>query len=259
MSFFPSSLDAVGQHVRTTFGDGVIIANLGGDGAAGPRYRVKFPFGIGFVRSHAIMHSIEHPDGTKFVRRDGVMEKENASFPEEREGAVRLDSKFKLLFGSECIYLFIRLFTSLVSLLDDIETHLRDNADLVDPTLYYYDPMKSQDEKKVTKFDFAAMITKLKNVIAGSLSLKDFEAFCRRVSSDIVQKMAALPKLVERGAIMLKKTAEEDLLLQLYDYCQFTGVVSIYYSVTTLCSSCWFGELTVHKLFFLVVCRIPSS
>ena len=227
MNCFFLPLDAVGQHVRTTFGDGVIIANLGGDGAAGPRYRVKFPFGIGFVRSHAIMHSIENPDGAKFVRRDGVMEKENTSAPDEREGTVRLDSKFKLLFGSECIYLFIRLFTSLVSLLDDIETHIRQHADMVDPTLSYYDPMKSQDEKKVAKFDFAAVITKLKSVIAGSVSLKDFETFCRRVSSDIVHKMAALPKLVERGASMLKKTAEEDLLLQLYDYCQFTGVVSI--------------------------------
>lgn len=224
--FFLLPLDAVGQHVRTSFGDGVIIANLGGDGAAGPRYRVKFSFGIGFVRSHAILHSIENPDGTKFVRRDGVMEKEIVSAFEEREGVVKLDNKFKLLFGSECIYLFIRLFTSLVSLLDEIETHIRDHPDVIDPTWSYYDPMKSQDEKKVTKFDFAAMITKLKSVIAGTVSLKDFETFCRRVSSDIVHKMAALPKLVERGASMLKKTAEEDLLLQLYDYCQFTGVVS---------------------------------
>lgn len=225
--------DAIGQHVRTSFGDGVIVANLGRDGSAGPRYRVKFPFGVGFVRSHAIMHGIENPDGVRFVRRDGVMEKDTSSATaEEREGGVRLDDKFKLLFGSECIYLFIRLYTSLVSLLDEIESYIHENPTMIDPTMEYYDPMKSQEEKKVTKLDFPAVNTKLKNVIAGTLSPKDYEAFCRRVSPDIVYKMAALPKLVERGANMLKKAAEEDLLLQLFDFCQFTGAVSITVSMT---------------------------
>ncbi len=217
--------------MRTTFGDGVIIANLGVDGAAGPRYRVKFPFGIGFVRSHAIMHGIESPDGAKFVRRDGVMEKGSTFAVDERESSVKLDNKFKLLFGSECIYLFIRLYTSLVSLLDEVESCIQKNPTANDPTTEYYDPMKSQEDKEVPTLDFPAVINELKNVVAGTFSPKEYEAFCRRVSPDFVHKMAALPKLVERGANMLKKTAEEDLLLSLYDYCQFTGVVSIVVSM----------------------------
>jgi len=214
---------AIGQHVRTTYGDGVILACLGGDGTAGPRYRVKFPYGIGFVRSYAIMHGVNNPDGAKFIRHEGVMEREADPSDDERDSAVRLDKKFKLLFGSECIYLFIRLYSSLVALLDDIESYLRENPTLTDPSSKYYVGLTSNEEKQTVKLDFSAMIAELKCLITGTLSFKDFETFCRRVSPEIVHKMAALPKLVERGASMLKKTAEEDLLLQLFDYCQFTG------------------------------------
>lgn len=204
-------------------GDGVILAVVDGDNSAGPRYRVKFPFGVGYLRSHAIMHEIENPGGAKVARRDGVTEV-NEGLGEE--SAVRLDKKFKLLFGSECMYLFIRLFTSLVSLLDEIESYIREHPTMVDPTSEYYDPMKSTDEKEAPKLNFASVVTKLKSVIAGTLSPKDFEAFCRRVSPDSVHKMAALPKLVERGANTLRQVADEDLLLQLFDYCQFPGAVS---------------------------------
>jgi hypothetical protein len=233
--------------VRASVGDGVILAALEGDSSAGPRYRVEFPFGIGYLRSHAILHEIENSESAKMMEKEQV--------PIDNEAAVRLDKKFKLLFGSECIYLFLRLFTSLVTLLDQIETDIRDQATDGDPTTGYYDPMNSMDEKEVPKLDFTTVVTKLKSVFAGSLSLKDFEAYCRRVSPESVFKMAALPKLVERGATTLKKMAEEDLILQLFDHCQFTGAVS--YGARMIIIRSFIPLNMCYLLFFL--CRILLS
>lgn len=221
------SLDATGQCVRTAFGDGVVLAFLDRDDVKGSRYLIKFRFGTGYIRASAIMHGIKNPDGSRYVRRGGVMEKETSCTGEASESNVQLDKKFKLLFGSECIYLFIRLYTSLVSMLDDIETFVRENPARVDPIKSYYDPMKTQEDRSSTKLDFASVVSNLKRVICGSLSAKEYEAFCRRVSSESVHKMVALPKLIERGALMLKRTAHEDLLLQLFDCCLYPGAVSV--------------------------------
>jgi hypothetical protein len=203
---------------------------LEGDDTVGPRYRVRFPFGIGFVRAYAIMHGI-HADGTKYVRRDGQMEKEDESTDGNdwggAQGPAKLEKKFKVLFGSDCIYLFLRLYSYLVSLLDEIDSFLRANPTMVDPTTNYYNPMKSHDEKNDVRLDFAAVMTNLQKVIGRKMSSKDFEAFCRRVSPEIVHKMAALPKLVEKCADMMAQTAKEDLLLQLFDFCNIPAAVSL--------------------------------
>eukprot|EP00934_Nitzschia_sp_Nitz4_P006570 Nitzschia sp. Nitz4//scaffold106_size73319//51333//55917//NITZ4_005742-RA/size73319-augustus-gene-0.6-mRNA-1//1//CDS//3329532538//6560//frame0 len=213
---------ATGQHVRTAVGDGVVLAYLPGNENVGPRYRVKLAYGVGYVQAYAILHGIENPDGTKFVRRDGVMEKEVDVADMDRSD-VALDNKFKLLFGSKNIYLFLRLYSSLVSLLEDIEGTIRSNPPSVDPSANYYDPMKSQEAPPATRLDFSALMTNLKRAIKDQMDMKEFETFCRRVSPTLVHKMSALPKLVAKGADMLVQTANEDLLLQLFDYCQYTG------------------------------------
>lgn len=191
----------------------------------GPRYRVKFPFGIGFVRAYAIMHGIQSVDGAKYVRRDGQMEKDSEGGDDEESSSVKLDKKFRLLFGTDYMYLFLRLYSFLVSSLDEIDSFLRANPTMQDPTLAYYNPMKSSDEKKAAKLDFPTLMLNLQKVISRKLSSKDFEAFCRRVSPEIAHKMAALPKLVEKCADMMVQTAKEDLLLQLFDFCQYPGAV----------------------------------
>lgn len=220
-------LVATGQHIRTAFGEGVILAYLTDSPESVGRYRVKFPFGIGYVQASAIMHAIPNNDGTKYIRRDGVMEKDT-EVDSDDSSTVVVDKKFKVLFGSEKIYLFMRLYSSLVSLLEEIESFIRANPAMDDPSSKYYNPMKSANDTNATNLDFPTVILNLKKVIGGKMSTKDFEAFCRRVSPDLVHKMAALPKLVERGGLMLVHTAEEDLLLQLFDHCQYVGAVSIH-------------------------------
>jgi hypothetical protein len=153
------------------------------------------------------------------------------------ESTVMVDKKFKLLFGSDSIYLFLRLFTFLVSLLDEIQDYLQSHPTHADPTLSYYNPIKSGpgDEKPrvESKLDFSAVMMKLRQVITKNLSHKDFEAFCRRVNADIVYKMSALPRLVEKCGDMIIKVSEEDLLPRLYDICRYGGQNPV-----TLRSSC---------------------
>jgi hypothetical protein len=209
------------------YGPGTILAFMDTPND-GPRYRVKPPYGIAFLQPYAIMHNVDAEDGSRFARRDDEMIKQNhASESEAVEGvaSVVVDKKFKVLFGSSSVYLFLRLYSFLISLLDEIEEYLRANPTMVDPTLTYYNPMKSTDEKQVTetKLNFPSVIVRLGEVIAKQLSTKDFEAFCRRVNREIVHKMAALPKLVEKCGDLMIKVAEEDLLPHLFDICQYSG------------------------------------
>jgi len=184
-----------------------------------PQYRVKFPEGVGYVRVQNVLNSIG----------DGALEASDAG--EDKE-VVRLDKKFKLLFGTESIYLFIRLYTSLVSLLDDISIHVRDNPRVSDPSASYYDPMNSQEEdgekenKKSEKFDFRSLTDKLEAVLVGKVTTKEYETYCRQLAPDAVHKIVSLPRLIERAADTLKQTSDEDKLLQFFEHCQFTGVVS---------------------------------
>lgn len=188
----------------------------------GPRYRIKLPYGIGFVSASAIAHGLHTAGGPKYVRNDGHLVKEDNMMNGDTDTpSLKLDKKFKLLFGTESIYVFVRLYSGLVSILDDVETFCRSNPTMADPAKSYYNPMKSADDKKDIKLDFSTMILKLQKVISKKQSAKDFEAHCRRMSPEMVYKMAALPKIVEQCADVMRQTAVEDLLLPLFDYCQY--------------------------------------
>jgi hypothetical protein len=215
-------VDATGQQVRTSFGDGTILSFIETEKDLGPRYRVKFPYGIGFVSASSIAHGLQTADGAKYVRHDGrVVKEDNAMNGDKETPSIKLAKKFKLLFGTENIYVFMRLYSGLVSLLDDVEAFCRANPTMADPAKSYYNPMKSVDEKRDAKLDFSTMILKLQNVISKKQSAKDFEAHCRRMSPEMVHKMAALPKIIERCADVMCETATEDLLLPLFDFCQY--------------------------------------
>lgn len=228
-TFFVAFIDANGQRIKTAFGEGTILAFLEGNSTLGPRYRVKFPYGTGFMSADAIIHGVHASDGTKYVRRDGQMKKDSDAGDNGDSSAVRLDKKFRLLFGTDHIYVYLRLYSFLVASLDEIDSFLRINPTMQDPTLAYYNPLASaKAEKKPVKLDFPALMRNLQRVMARKLSAKDFETFCRRVSPEMAHKMAALPKLIEKCAESMVQTAKEDLLLQLYDFCQYPGAVSTY-------------------------------
>ncbi|KAL3918541.1 MAG: hypothetical protein SGILL_004187 [Bacillariaceae sp.] len=214
---------AIGERVLTALGEGTIQAFLNTE--EGPRYRVKLPFAIATLQPYAILHNVDAGDGTKYVRRDDEMVKEKDVVATNGDSSLVVDDKFKLLFGSDSIYLFMRLYTFLVTLLDDIQDHLSRNAIPADPSLSYHNPINSGDKPQHTssKLDFGAVLSNLRKVVARTMTHKDFETFCRRVNKEIVYKMAALPRLVEKCGDMMIKMAEEDLLPRLFDVCQYTG------------------------------------
>lgn len=215
--------DAVGQTVQTAMGIGTIQAFLNtGDG---PRYKVKLPFGSAVLQPYAILHNVVAGDGSKYVRRAEEMVKE----PTAANGytSLTVDQKFKLLFGSDSIYLFLRLYAFLVSLLDEIQAYLQTHPTVSDPSKEYYNPIKSGSGDSMvhggSKLDYGAVLSNLRKVMDKTMTMKDFETFCRRVNRNIVYKMAALPRLVEKCGDMMIKVSEEELLPRLYDICQYTG------------------------------------
>jgi len=231
--------DAVGERVMTAFGEGTIQAFVDGiDSEEAPRYSVKLPFGIGHLQPYAILHNVDAKDGSKYIRRDDEMMKDpNSSkvISNGSESPVVVDKKFKLLFGSDSIYLFLRLYGFLISLLDDIKEYLERNPARFDPSQAYYNPIKSaEDREKVDrKLNFASITAKLGDVVAKKTTLKEFETFGRRVNRDITYKISALPKLVERCGDMMIKMSEEDLLPSIFDTCQYSGQCPV-----TLRSTC---------------------
>lgn len=161
------------------------------------------------------------------------LEMEKVKIEEKTMPPIQLDNKFKLLFGTEKIYSFLRLYIGLVSLLDEIESYLRVNPATGDARKSYYNPMRSADEKKATKMDFSTMILNLQEVVAKKQSMKDFESYCRRLSPEIVHKMAALPKVVTQCAYFMRIVADEDRLLHLSDLCNHPHRVSFQFMMMT--------------------------
>merc|ERR1712224_203466 len=166
-------------------------------------------------------------DGSRDSRRDDEMLKETKSQIDDDEATstIAVDKKFRLLFGSDSIYLFLRLYGFLISLMHDIKEYLYNNPTTLDRRRSYYSPLKSTDhpQKIEGRLDFAGMVVKLGEVVGKKMSLKDFETFARRINRDITYKMAALPKLVERCGDMMIKMSEEDLLPSIFDTCQYSG------------------------------------
>ena len=216
---------AAGQRVVTSFGEGTILTFLASDGSMADRYRVKFPYGIGYLSPSAVMHAIT-TESNKYVRVAGEMKKdEEFSAAPVSDSIAKVHESYKLLFASDRVYVFLRLYGYIVALLEDISSHIEKDPNRKDPVLSYYDPMKSEEaDGSALKLNFASFISHLNLVVAKKITLKEFEAFCRRLSTDRVPRMSALPKLLDKAAAALAKVAEEDLLLNLYDYCQYRGV-----------------------------------
>jgi len=236
---------AAGQKVQTAFGEGIIKEYVRGANGSDGRYNVKLSFGDASLLPSAILHGISGDALPKYVRHDGVMVKEDELYKSTNGSADKdrsrhkLDNRFKVLFGSQTVYVFLRLFTMLVSMLDDLKA-IANTADVdEDPSEQYYNPLRPPIEPstsdtetttaaatttKSTRLNYDGIMACLKNVVCGTMEFKEYEGFCRRISQQQVHNMASLPKLVEKCAIALVHVAKEDLVLTLHDYGQYTGM-----------------------------------
>jgi len=222
-------VDAPGQRVRTSFGDGGILSFMEGNPSMGCRYRVKLPFGVASVRPSAILHSLPQPDGAIMVRRDGAMAKdESPAGAGEGLFAEKLNKKFQLLFATESVYVFMRMYCLLVSLLTETREYLKAPPPGHDPADSYTIPKPMREERQKPEqppADFAGVISMLEKIVVRSVEPKDYEAYCRRVSLAKVHQMAVLPKLIDKCADALISVVKEDILLHLFDYCLYREMV----------------------------------
>ena len=204
---------AVGQKVRTIFGDGT-VTHLDSKG----RYKVKLPFGTSFLEPTAILHSIPSKDAP-YIRRDGHMVRDTDTAT-KTEGPYLIKSS-QVLFATRRIYLFLRLHLQLCNMLSELRS-LCDGSNALDPaTLYTVPPREEEKPESTEPLDYTGMLSLLKLVVAKKSDLKTFETFGRKISKDNVHVIGALPKLVEKCAEALFSLAKEDALFHLFDYCQY--------------------------------------
>jgi hypothetical protein len=187
------------------------------------RYRVRLPFGVAAVRPSAILHAIGQADGGVVVRRDGLMVREEAT-PATGEGIHndKLNAKFQLMFATESVYVFMRLYCLLVSLLTDTREYLKVFPPRQDPADARYVPTPMREERNAIPqpaADFPGAVSMLEKVICRKVEVKDFESYCRRVSREKVHQLAVLPKLIDKCTDALLNVIKENVLLHIFDYC----------------------------------------
>lgn len=211
-------------------------------------YRVKLAFGIAHLSPSAILHSIPSKE-TPYVRRDGNMVRdtvllESSSSSTSSSSKKVIDDKYEQLFGTESIYLFLRKYLLLCSILKDIREHVDTFGPSGDPSVEYWSPTSRHPAKKDgvhARLDYSALFTAaLKFFSAGNptddVGSKELERVGRMVCKDKLFLVAALPMLVDRCVQAMVDTAHEDVILSLYDYCQYRQSVDPV-SVRTHCFS----------------------
>ena len=208
------------------------------------RYTIKYPFGTGYIRPSGIIHSLPSNNKAQFARRGGFMEFIERR-AEELDGsrAKICDKNIRLMFGTEKIYLFLRMYSLLVSILSEVRDSLPlykakgcDEATKIQMTMSGILPdtkMKDNSSSRSWKRRFNwseyegynGVVTALQDCLSGRMDLKTFESICRSITEDKVFKLASLPRLIEKCSDILMKVAKEDLCLSLFDLSQLTPLV----------------------------------
>jgi hypothetical protein len=193
------------------------------------------------------MHSVPSKENP-LVRRDGSMVRDTVLVESGGASATNkivLDDKYEMLFGTESVYLFVRLYLLLCSILQDIREHVEAFGTSGDPSLEYRRtisrfPVDAEGHRP--RFDYSTFLTAaLKFFSTSSLNddasaATELERVGRVVCKEKVYLIAALPALVDSCVQALLATTREDVLLPLYDYCQYRQSVDPI-SVRTHCFS----------------------
>lgn len=162
-----------GQKVRTTVGDGQIISIV----ADPQRYKVKFSFGIGYVHPDAIAHLL--PSSSSAADVAGV------------DDSQLMQDDTQILFGTENIYLSMRLYMLLATML--------------------YQAKDAIEGDGYTKC-MAAIV----DFITSKTDVKAFESTIRGITDKNVYNIVAIPALVQSCVDAMAKVVEEDVIENLY-------------------------------------------
>lgn len=187
-----SSTDTLtpGRRVRTSVGVGQIISL-----ADHNKYLVKFSFGVGYVVRSAVNHVFDENDTDM-----------DTSAEENTTDVTQLmTDDIQILFGTEKMYLFIRLYILLVTML--------------------YQAKRIADCKGADTF--TELVSVLNELLKGKMTPKAFEDNCIKTFVNDAYSFVAIPPLVEKFADASVKMVKEDCLESLYQCSQLKLKVSV--------------------------------
>lgn len=152
--------------------DGEILSVQGGNDPKTVRYLVKFPFGAGLVRANAILEVISPKDATAPVNVDDLHK--NLEDPDD-----------KILFGTTSMYISLRLFICLATVLCKLNESITDSE---------YNTLVTLATKQ------------------GSDDTVEFETQCRKIAGTLpeLHMFLNIPHLVKRCAEAFSHLAKED-------------------------------------------------
>ncbi len=206
--------------VKTAFGNGRILSLTEAGSTAGARYKVELPFGTGHIRPSSIVHHLPPSEKVQYARIGGFMELiEAADEPMDGEQVKRLEPSCRLVFGTEKVYIFMRLYCAILALFDSIKQNIS-NVERSD-----MDIDEGKGKEKST-FGYRGFISTLKDYINEDIQFKTYELKCRSLTKQKPYELSAVPRLIEKCADALVKVAKEDKLLGLFDFHQLKHMVS---------------------------------
>lgn len=225
--YLTTLLDAAGQRVRTSYGDGVVLSKIAGSRNAGLRYKVKLGYGMGYIRPSNMIHILPATESSnRMVRRNGVMEQ--ASLLEESEEGV--NKRCRMMFATERVYTFMRIYCFLAFVLSNTQSFLlayaregkKEESQAANGIVSAFEKEKAGAEAEASKatHDYPGLVASLRKLISGEIDIQAFESFCRKTAKDKVYQLVALPRLIDRCAEALVKVAKEDKVLSLFDLAQ---------------------------------------
>jgi hypothetical protein len=205
----------------TLYGEGTIGAYFAAANPYGAKYRIKLRYGIGYIAPSAVLYAIQSKS-LPYVRRDGVMTKDDR--PDGASSGKTLDQTYQLLFSTETVYLFLRRYVLLCSILDDLHDLCQKLGTRKNPASNYATPLTDSEKSFDFVLNYKGLLSALYKVLTKKADARAFESTGRMIVEKSVYLAASLPKLIERCSDCLVKASREDAILYIFDYCQLREV-----------------------------------
>ena len=211
-------LDTVGQVVTTAYGKGPISDILPSNASNAERYQVQLPYGESYVSASSIAKN-SATNSKKEENGDAVMSEidVNTQPSPSTKIAVNGAADYCCLFGTEQMYIFMRLYCTIVKILElaSSKSVREDGANISEDKDGDKKMGSDAGEKCYTSF-----INKVKEALKSSSSTSDrtaFESKCRFYCKDIAYLLTCVPDLVKECINVVDAVVKEDLCETLYN------------------------------------------
>lgn len=266
-----------GQAIRTFYGDG-IITNVGVSTQSRDAncYTVKLSYGIAYLRQSYILHtlppSVPSSEEKHYVRlHDGKFSRIEKNM--DVKDAISVKSCFTF-FGSEKIYLFLRLYCVLVGILAEgyayfssVHSSFKNDVSSSDARCGGTDSLgrgisEASRPGDQYKKSYTGLLAALSDFLGGGMTSKTFEATCRTLCAKHVFKYALLPNILKKCAEELLKVVDEEAYLTLLDYARIPQIdISLLRELSLRCSD---GASTYRLQYdaaaqSLMCCYVPEG